>query len=427
MAKDPYGYYKNQPWRIKFHLTPRASDLSKPDVEGHWIRAYRDVVNGVPGAWNTSSNGDSVVERFESVMYGYDVEDFHKLKALGALMPETPYYQSVVTAVQGGREYCIVPTGTASYREIDLDGPFTRWGNGYSFIPSALGIEAAYTPTDLQYYVDKAAAKIQSSGWDALTFLTELHLTLSMFSNLIFKVEKLTRGLPPERIENLWLEGRYGWRILKYDIQDIQKVIESLGKKVRTRYSESAGNTMVESKTIVLHEGAGQEYSHLLVGQDTVQVGLRGHVTADILVDSISLNPFISVWEVTNFSFIIDWFIGIGSALSALDFLLQASDYQASSGFRVSYDRILKFTYTPTNTPWGPVTVDADIWGSSNVTVKSRTPASVSFQPHIKIRLNEYKIIDLIAIIVQRVARNKLKKLGPPKLIKDLYVNRKTN
>jgi hypothetical protein len=204
-----------------------------------------------------------------------------------------------------------------------------RWEKGY--------IEDHWASSlDFPYVVQKAAAKIASSGFDALTFLAELKQLRRMFTGIVDKLIALCRGKSIGTLESLWLEGRYGWRTLLYDIQDLAKALKQQNER-RSRFREQAGLTASGS-----WEDVSQTTSSSITTEITTNynwtLNQRGTVVADIEIPDFQFNPVTSAWELTRLSFVFDWLINVGQALDSATFLVLVKDYKACAGYNVEVD-----------------------------------------------------------------------------------------
>jgi hypothetical protein len=252
---------------------------------------------------------------------------------------------------------------------------------------------------DLQYYVQKAAAGIASSGWDALTFLAEIRQLRRMFAGVVDKLGSLARGLPPGRAHDLWLEGRYGWRTLTYDIRDLHEVLTKANEH-RTRYRESKGFTSSD----FVHQTSQTTASGIIgdnVRDISWTVNLRGTVVADIEVPDLRFNPITTAWEVTKLSFVVDWLWNVGQALDAASFLLMAKAYRACAGYKVDIDYTGSTSLAGTTPP--VICHSFDIQYAGKATIIERIPSSISVIPQVKLRLDKWKVLDIFSLILQRL------------------------
>jgi hypothetical protein len=126
---------------------------------------------------------------------------------------------------------------------------------------------------------------------------------------------------------------------------------------------------------------------------------LSGAVTADIEVPQFQFNPLQTGWELIPFSFVVDWFLSIGKTLSAMSFLYYQTNYSASYGLQVKVNRTFSLEDEITNPA-----VSGDRWqtGWSITEMKRRIPCELPYLPHIRFRLDGFKVLDLLALIAQR-------------------------
>jgi hypothetical protein len=333
-------------------------------------------------------------------MVGFDHPNFHQMVREGVLLCKTPYVKYKVKGSISGAYDLSTVTGGRVYRVYVGEGAynFAQW-----FVDEAELDQ--YTPEIEKSLVGVAASKIMAESHDSLTFLAELAKTKEMFVKLVPRLILWARKYPlwvtkfdvknniPKSQRNNWLEARYGWRTLLYDIEDLSKALASLGKQ-RHRFNKS-------SKLEDNHVDTDTSYSSDLAGTYTrevttsVRITHIGSVTADIDLPPFSFNPLTTAWELTPYSFVIDWFIDVGKALSALSFIATDASYVASIGYKVVVTKTCSLTSVLKPGYWGVVNHSSfceatRIW---------RNPCSVPFVPTFKIRLNTAKVIDLVALL----------------------------
>jgi hypothetical protein len=128
----------------------------------------------------------------------------------------------------------------------------------------------------------------------------------------------------PTNLASLWLEFRYGWMPLVYSASGAvtlyQQQLEA-GKTIRIQ--SYASRTWEKTTNAVSHYG-GVDVNHQQVctTKGKVKYTLYYRIDRDEAVTlaqaGISNLPNL-LWELTPFSFVVDWFIGIGNYLSSLD------------------------------------------------------------------------------------------------------------
>jgi hypothetical protein len=254
---------------------------------------------------------------------------------------------------------------------------------------------------DPAYYVQLAASNLATGGFDALTFLAELRRVISMFLSLGDKLLLLIRTRPPGTAWDLWLEARYGWRTLYLDLKDLEEALSDLDE-ARSISTERAGSTMTWTDSTISTNTSSPTWTLTTNNTVTYSLGIRGCVAAKIRIPKFQFNPLVTGWELLRFSFVIDWFLSIGSAIGALSFLAMQREYTASYGYLLTADRSTSITaaakpgYIVNNYLY-------DVTGHTKLT--SRVPTTVSFIPQIKVRLNVTRVIDMVALILQSLNR----------------------
>jgi hypothetical protein len=358
------------------------------------------AMTGSPGVTNLT-----LVESFEhSSATGYRIPGWRKLRNTGKLVPMTPWesYHVQGLCALGQREWCtnggFKRKHMAYYSGASNPSPWSlndRWKKDY--------LLTLVDQPDLEYVVQKAAARIYSSGWDAGTFLAEIGQLRRMFIGIVKKLDRLSRKRKgPGRIkdlgkpEDLWLEGRYGWRTLGYDINDFLEVLSRHNER-RKRMRESAGYSYTGTHTDTANS-TSDGITRNVTTDFTWVANARGVVIADIDVPDFQFNLLTTAWEVTRLSFVVDWLLNVGQALEATSFLLKVKDYKACGGYRIDFS----ISGTESLVSKGS-NISASTSGSWNGTARyiKRLPMTVGIVPHIKLRLDTWKVLDLLSLLRQ--------------------------
>lgn len=374
-------------------LSDKREKFSGPVEENETVTLY----GGVPPTVNTYDTQTLLQSYYYKHSVGENTPDYHKRKAKGELLPLTEWNQWEASGTA---------TGDLTIRKLS-DG-FTHWygpEGSYTYIPYWLvttgmleEIVADVVPNgapDYDRYLTAAAAKIYSSGWDGLTFAAELGKTVRMFRQL---AQRVVHQTVTGQLERQWLESRYGWRLLVYDIKDLIKLLNSLDDH-RKRYRDSAGESFGETRNW------SQQYTSELYNAefdfvDEVEVGARGTIVADITPPRVALNPITTAWELIPFSFVADWFVNIGKYLESLSFLALSRKHFAAAGLYAKVRRkCVSDDVTWTHAAW---TVDKHVFSSDATSeLTKRTPSSVPYIPSTSVNLSAAKVADLGAIVGQ--------------------------
>jgi hypothetical protein len=249
---------------------------------------------------------------------------------------------------------------------------------------------------DAQKFVQSAAERIYAKGHDTLTFLSELKKTTSMFRGVADKLRRLASGKSPGEIADLWMEGRYGWRTLMYDLIDLNGALTEFDAS-RKRYSERTGRSYTDVQSSSGFYSPGGQNMIKVSRVDSYEVSVRGSVTADIQPPQFRFNLVATGWELIPFSFVIDWLVDVGSAIMACSFLTLTDRYSASSGYVINLERETSLS-AGTHTLYS---ITASGSREDNVTWTSRTPTSVPILPQLQLNVDWLKGLDLIAMIRQ--------------------------
>lgn len=168
------------------------------------------------------------------------------------------------------------------------------------------------------------------------------------------------RGLPnrsdPKKAANLWLEYHFGWEPL---VKDIYSAVDVLQAPLPVKHKVMVRKT---SEWMELKwDQNDYPYSTLvrrLRGKFREQMIARIEVTNPNLYTATSLgltNPASILWEIVPFSFVVDWFIPVGSFLSSFtDFLGVAVTEQSQTK---SWRYTSHYQLTNIWPPWYPPVV----------------------------------------------------------------------
>ena len=349
----------------------------------------------------------------EEQFYGEEIVDFHRNRNAGKLLPYTAYHKSSAFAVTGGPSVL-----SAGYTGFNVKW---KWSDGSTKpvlgnmdpidYDRVLKAKSEITSrVDVNDLVQAAAAKIYSRGWDGLTFLAEFHQVVRMFRRA--GKQFLSLLTDPKNIKqnfssiDEWLATRYGWRILLYDIQDINKLIEDLDKKQLTRVKDRVGEALEFSYVWdTLGTGGHRPNIHNIVN---VEASVRGVCIADFAPARVRINPVATAWELMTFSFVVDWFINVGRALDAISLITLSSNYSSAYGFYFKTTRTSVCDGVTYDSYWGarsPYSNWTEISMQYEDEVFCRVPMAVPTFPSWDLNLNAFKVADLIALILQFIRK----------------------
>lgn len=165
-----------------------------------------------------------------------------------------------------------------------------------------------------------------NASYDPLTELAELRDSLELLHSLIKSAIhpiqalrslslKYKRSVDKSLWADAWMQYRYGIMPIIYSIHD---VIETMKRSKLAYRTERVSRPLEWSATSQV--GTGSQFYETLVS--TVRVTGTGKVKASgseilRLIDNLSINPFKTAWELIPFSFVVDWFVNVGSFIEA--------------------------------------------------------------------------------------------------------------
>lgn len=370
------------------------SSGSRGSLGSTTTRAYTQPKTG-PIVWGNTATRYVTDDRQN--WGGGSVSNFYKRVKAGELLPYCAYRKFEMLSFQNN---CVI---TSRYVNGATDNT-TGWSNGHpGVMPYLLSEDDLFAQSlayDAKPYVQAAAAKIASSGFDLLTFVAELRQTYTMWRDVGKTITALLNRSNGSAV-NSWLQYRYGWRCLYYDMLNIQKLINSMDEK-RVRVKERVGRDYTSSN-ITQYTTDWSSSTTVWQIEDRITCGVRGLVCADIDVPPIRINPFITAWELVKFSFIIDWFIQVGQWINTMTFLSAEEKHYACGSYALTCERTITkvsqqmkpyFSYTT----WS-------INQSQKARLLLRVPTGIPLGLQTTLKLDAFKVADLVALVLQALKR----------------------
>jgi hypothetical protein len=332
---------------------------------------------------------------------GTSTPGYRKLLRAGGLLPLTEWYQYEGEMTDG--------SGSWDLTDMSPGYPAARF-TGSTLLPSIQLHDVVPNLSDLatvgnryldDYYIEAALAALYGSGFDNLTFTAELRSTAALFLNIKRRLISKLLSVDPKLWANAWLEGRYGWRTLIYDLKSLQAAYERLSESDQPKvWKQTKGSSFSETSTQSTTSGNAARTTNFTVVTN-YNVSVRGYVVSMIRPPTVTNDLGVTAWELVPFSFVVDWFVSIGVNIQALYAASYHSDYQSSLGLYVTGARSVSYSST-TNGAW---TGHCDGNASGFASYTLRSPKKPDFLPQAHLNLNDFKIADLVAILTQRLRR----------------------
>lgn len=325
-----------------------------------------------------------------------DVPNFKKRATAGELLPLNSY-SNVVDI----RRYL---SGTFSGSRPGPSGGSGSYVEGKpplgleSHAISAAAALSLIREDDLRFAVQKAAAKFYTQGFDALTFAAEFKETIGMFKGLVPRFIKLVKETRRRNfahvLSSVDLEVRYGWRTLYYDLQEIAELLSDDDVKQRFRAASNVPLQTVNTQTSTVKWQLG---TWAITSEMTLQGTARGLVIGEDVPSPLTINPVLTAWELVRLSFVVDWFFAIGQSLAAVQYVSFHPKHVSAVGLLVELQT--NVTGTVTSNPGYSASGHAHFL--QTLRFKQRIPMAIPEGPIAKVRLDGWKIVDLLSLAFQ--------------------------
>lgn len=378
------------------YLTDVTRSFNRPEVDFTYVwgstKPPPDTIAGTEQAWwRTRQYGG---------YSGEVIDQFYRRKNRGEFLPYTDYERWDTKAHLTGATTVYRSGGGSPYS--DYLG-CARLGVvesviGYDTLKKYQHHIMTEWESEFKAGLQEAAANAYDS-FDALTFAAELPSTVKTITGLARRFANAKRqlakkGLSLQAAMDRWLEWRYGWRTLLFDIDDAAKALA--GKRHFGVISESA--KFSDSFPWVNESNYGFSVHSLRVGfLDHVKFDARCRYTALFEPPLFTVDPLVTTWELIPFSFVADWFTSIGDWIRALVVDLLQRQYTACYGLRFTVERTV--TGIEAFDLLSDVTaVECLATLESSAEFRSRIRTNLPIYPQLRLDINPQKLLDAIAL-----------------------------
>jgi hypothetical protein len=378
----------------------------QPDIYSTNVEDYTKI-SGTGSAPN-----DIVGTRVSLKKRGYysssNVTDYKRRLARGELLPLNEYNRWDYVEHIGSGTYHGTnkgPNPKFSYRNL---GPI----NGCDGVSMSSFQDAIALLFDLTKDVDLKALQLEAFAdiqpdLDALTATVEVPKTLAMILGIRKRAlsllkQALTGGWASARaVSSAWLEWRYGWRTLGYDIEDF---VDYWNRPLRNIILKGQAKSAVSTQETVTTSRGGYYclYDSASSISTSVDVIVRAYSRTRGRTANRLISPVTTAWEVIPFSFVADWFVSVGDALSAWQVIANSEKCLSSVGYRLTED----CRTIPSNIRLGsgvnamsPFGVDFVSTSHGSLLARRQLGAPNLF-PQLRVKLTGKRIADAAALLV---------------------------
>lgn len=413
-------------------------DVSIPDGECEIFKNFDD------------SPEDSVLHALTGHPLSFDnqiedtvTSDFFSKSESGDLLPVNPMTQSKLEYLECSHGESVTwlskPSKFHDTTKVTLRHPIGyqalyKWGGSKTYsnvlrnnLASGhdIGTPILRSAADLAV---EATARVRSQGLDVGTFVAEFRKTVRLIDRFQTNVFRRANQLANAHKANIaqkgltafsesWMEGRYGWRILLYDINEINLAVEKLKSGITTRArayasDEVRGLATWNNRSPVLENfgtnlNPNNRSDVVMSMTATKTITRRAGALADLVLEDIAfLDPLVTAWEVIPFSFIIDWFTNIGDLVGTFSPFANGELVGLWTSERTRIERTfesLAVPYQDTVTS----SVSGDNFGVLRTSYKAYERVVLTHPPfHLSFNMDFVtdwrKLVDLVALVALR-------------------------
>lgn len=312
---------------------------------------------------------------------------------------------------------------------------FTNMCYGNWSVPNVWHPSAQSWRTDECYQacLNKIMTRLNGANFNLPLFLAEGHKTIEMFHKMVHDLSKFaTKGVKPSRkLRDMWLEYRYGWRLLAKDIYDSLCAIHDArlnGVTTRIKVRHEVEGSF-DPFTYAYGTSRTFEISDFRADtMETVSYKAGASLTVYYRNDCPFLgtlqqfgitNPLSLVYELIPGSFILDWSLNVGNYLAGLDIWIGKSFRCGSRCDWSEFRRSCKPVNLVATSSWVATSV---IFEPTEIYERSfkRTPLltfPTADLPSPQLNLNWKRVLDGVSILSQirdnRLARRSMPKPSP--------------
>lgn len=221
-------------------------------------------------------------------------------------------------------------------------------------------------------------------------------------------------------VNGKWLEYRYGWMPLVSSIYDMADALRK--QRVSSLVVLKGRSGRQEQRTVYFGAGTrGSPFNYATIS-GSYRVETAGYFsipTNASVSDFTSLNPLLIAWELVPFSFVADWFVGVGQCLENWEnyFLYRnnfITGYQTTSSREIRTGQIYGASSSPLDIAPNGALRDKIYYESINslaqikYSARYRGPLSslpTPGGPRVKLGLKPKQMLDVAALIGQAVKR----------------------
>lgn len=361
-----------------------------------------DAMSQIPSEYFRTP--DTIETPYSVTMTDIVMPNFKELLRSGELLPTNPMSRGFNQPPAYG--FC-----QYLYSREAPNGFFAGVNSGFGVAPSTAPVQL-FTKDEVNGSKIRAVASCRSQGMDMLTTLAELHKTVAMVAGLRNTLERVFSDIAraarkynkrPFRsmaefwdvFSSLWLEGRFGWRILVYDLKSLY---EHLSETEESKLIVGRDKMETERQTTSKSKQGDFEVVISTSYRDEVRTGYPGLVDLTVPGFASSLN---TAWDIIPFSLVLDWFFDVQATILAHSGKpVNVNEAPGSSFLSRTLSVITTVEVHPLLDPMWSTTTVTSIPGVTLSEVKTReTMGDYSLNVALNPDLSNYRWLDLATLL----------------------------
>lgn len=220
-------------------------------------------------------------------------------------------------------------------------------GRGFEASEGEIAFWLEESGCNLDALTTGAAAALATKYFDLGTALGELRETVRMFKDFLSQFVKIITTMKAEHLIELmnspnalasrWLWYRYGLMPLVYSIRDWIKANNAKDTKLKWYSERKAGSWQYNKE-----EEFDWDHGNFSLGctyDIDVKIAAYGYAGSQIRPQLFRIAPLTTGWELLRFSFIVDWFVEVGSFLTSLEAAGEFPDLALSRNYKILYTK----------------------------------------------------------------------------------------
>lgn len=270
--------------------------------------------------------------------------------------------------------------------------------------------------------VTSAHANASSTEFQSLVFAAEARKSVHDMSSILYRVFKIAKAvkrldrkylksqISKRELQNRYMELRYAIRPLVYDARDIVTALDKTKRYNKTRFTARGFERVHDENSDTITLSPWNTWEHKVNRTTHLDVNIRAGILCDVDVSPMNLwgvdQPLETIWEITPFSFIIDWFVNVGDTLAA--WTPDSGVTQLASWVTVETNVTQtnkSGSCTNINLPNRDYILNSFSWGGSKTAVSRRISRTINPPlgafPRVSLHLDALKLVDL-GIILKR-------------------------